>query len=457
MKIKNIKLLFTIVSLSFVAISTLSFVLPEDILGKVKSKKQLLEENLELYELIVKNTAVLDKSQFQLGLQNHLSVKSIQPAQLPTDQSKEIFSDLKELNEKTIAFRNWINVLKKELAQGDDSLYYGMPDGDHVSKADVRHKLFDSLYYEGPRAFHLEIKADSLADEFNALKTILDQQFIVYNPVSFKSVASREKGYSEKELKDKELILVLNKLTNLQNEIFLQEEYLITLFNRYLDDEQRKHKVTEEASISSSQERTFSFESAALNSLYLNCSNPVSLNLMGKEMGELKYRLIGAKEIKGKKKGELVVIPYGPRVQISVSNNGIDLGKQTFKVKKIPSPTIEIRPDGKKMSLVQERVGFSTLPSSISVFAIPDAGFKSELPSEANYYVSQWKAYLVRGKRPVGTSIASRKTRADVSVLRSRAKPGDRITIEVTSVMRKNSLGKTEKINMGSVIRHLLF
>lgn len=192
--------------------------------------------------------------------------------------------------------------------------------------------------------------------------------------------------------------------------------------------------------------------------LYLNCANPLSVSCpaLGAEFAP-SYKASGGSVRKGKKTGDIVVFPTGKQVVLSVSSGGQPVGKESFKVKKIPLPTIEVRPNGRKMTAAQERTGLSAPPRSISVVALPDAGFKSALPSEAKYYVTKWTATLVRGKRPVGGSMTITKTKGDISRLRSKAKTGDRILVEVKNVIRKNSLGKSEGVKVGLVVKNITF
>ena len=49
------------------------------------------------------------------------------------------------------------------------------------------------------------------------------------------------------------------------------------------------------------------------------------------------------------------------------------------------------------------------------------------------------------------------KTKGDVSRIRSKAKTGDRILVEVKNVIRKNSLGKSEGVNVGLVVKNITF
>ena len=457
---KNIKSFIIGVLATLAIISTLSFVLPDDILGKSKNKKQLLAENEELVIQLSKNSELLEQCQFKQGLQNKLLFNRMSKTVVDRNKKNELefLAQLKKTNEHVRGFRNWIDHVKNEVQRNTDSLSYGSPDLMYVSKADVQHKLFDSLYYEGPRAYHLETQADSIALLLNNVSRQLGYLTYKYTHRPILSVAPRNQNYSTNELQNKELGLVMNKLIGLQNQLFLQEARILVGFDQYLLDNpiKKENPAPRFSSTNSTEGKPFYFESGAMNALYLNCGNPLSLKLIGVDAGTLSYNVTGGSKKIGKKQGDVIIYPKGRTVNITVSNNGTPLGRQHFKVKTIPQPTIKVRPNGKKMTATQERTGLSAAPRSISVVVIPDIGFKATLPSEARYYVTKWTATLVRGKRPVGGSLTMSKTKGDLTTIQEKAKPGDRILVEVKTVIRKNSLGQSERVNVGLTVKNIL-
>ena len=179
--------------------------------------------------------------------------------------------------------------------------------------------------------------------------------------------------------------IVRNKLTKMQNQLFMDESELLTDFSRHLNSYPLKENVEIKG-----RGNSVHFESKDLFALYLGCGNPLTLKLNeGDDYSSLSYSCKGGKLRKGKKIGEVIIYPSSKQVVITVNNNGKRIGEGIFKVRKIPLPTIEIRPDGRKMTAVQERVGLKEPPRSISVVAVPAMGFKSVLPSEAKYLVTK--------------------------------------------------------------------
>ncbi len=194
-------------------------------------------------------------------------------------------------------------------------------------------------------------------------------------------------------------------------------------------------------------------QSASVSALYRNCGNELSVQVpaLGQEYRP-NFTATGADVIKGAKLGEVTLVPTGVAVVLKVSSNGNMIGEQPFKVRLIPRPEIQVQGGGRN---INEKSGEPAPgPSNITVRAIPDESFKAFLPKDARYRVAAWECTLVRGKRPIGSQKYTTET-AKVSSFTSQAQPGDRIMIEVTSVVRTNYQNKTEVVNLGTVIKNI--
>jgi gliding motility-associated protein GldM len=194
-------------------------------------------------------------------------------------------------------------------------------------------------------------------------------------------------------------------------------------------------------------------QSGSVSALYRNCGN--ELTVMVPALGQ-EYRPVftatGADVIKGAKLGDVTLVPTGTAVKLKVSSNGNYIGDQDFKVRLIPKPEIQALSNGKP---VDEKQGVpSPGPRSITMKALPDEGFKTFLPKDARYRVSEWDCILVRGKRPVATQKVTSET-ANLASFAAQAQPGDRILIEVKTVIRTNYQNKTETVNLGTVIKNI--
>ncbi len=194
-------------------------------------------------------------------------------------------------------------------------------------------------------------------------------------------------------------------------------------------------------------------QSASVSALYKNCGN--ELNVQVPALGSTyqpSFKASGADIITGQKKGLVTVVPNSPNVKLSVYSAGNLIGDQDFKVRLIPKPEILALSGGKPLDVKQ---GVNAPgPRSVQIQAKSDESFKTFLPNDARYKITEWNAILVRGKRPVRTKNFSSES-GDFSEFNSQGQPGDRIVIEVKSVKRMNFKGVIEDVNVGTPIINL--
>ncbi len=191
-------------------------------------------------------------------------------------------------------------------------------------------------------------------------------------------------------------------------------------------------------------------QSASMQALYLNCANELQVNCpqLGSNYSP-SFTATGANTTKGAKTGMVTVIPNAAEVKLNVYNSGNLLGVENFKVKRIPKPTIRLYNRGKEVN-VKQGENISGL-RELNIKAIPDESFKSLLPKDARYRITGWEVTLARGKRPVVPPSKIGKESLSVGAMMQKARPGDRIVVEVKRVSRMNFQGKTENVNVGNV------
>lgn len=191
-------------------------------------------------------------------------------------------------------------------------------------------------------------------------------------------------------------------------------------------------------------------QSAAVQALYLNCGN--ELNVQVPALGSTynpSFSATGASAIEGSQKGLVTVVPSAAEVKLNVSSNGNFIGAETFRVRRIPMPSIKALSGGKELNL---KTGVPVPgPRSLEIKAIADQSFQEFLPKDARYRVSQWEVTLARGSRPVKTERVTAET-INLSGFAALARPGDRIVIEVKQVQRMNFRGNVENVNIGNEI-----
>jgi gliding motility-associated protein GldM len=181
-------------------------------------------------------------------------------------------------------------------------------------------------------------------------------------------------------------------------------------------------------------------QSAAVQALYANCGN--ELNIAVPALGA-EYRPSfsgsGAQFIQGSRTGDVMIVPTGTEVSLSVSSGGNLIGTEKFKVRPVPRPSVKPFAGGRELNI---KLGLDApYPTSIDMRALAEEGFAALLPKDARFKVAETEVFLVRGKRPVGGAVRG-DDRLNIGSLMSQARPGDRLYIEVKNVKRMNFKGQ---------------
>ena len=188
-------------------------------------------------------------------------------------------------------------------------------------------------------------------------------------------------------------------------------------------------------------------QSASVQALYFKCGNKlnVSVPALGAQY-KPSFSASGASAVQGAKLGDVTLIPNSREVTLNVSSGGNAIGSQTFQVRPIPKPTIEAFAGGRPVNDKQGTPG--TAVRSLTLRAIPDAGFLTFLPDDARFRVSRYEVTLVRGKRPALQTKTISGPTADLSDVVNAYREGDRLYIEVKDVQRQNFQGNIEPVNV---------
>jgi gliding motility-associated protein GldM len=188
-------------------------------------------------------------------------------------------------------------------------------------------------------------------------------------------------------------------------------------------------------------------QSASVQALYFKCGNKlnVSVPALGAQY-KPSFSASGASVITGGKVGDVTLVPNSREVTLSVSSAGNAIGSQTFQVRPIPKPTIEAFASGRPVNEKQGTPG--TAIRSLTLRAIPDAGFQTFLPEDARFRVSRYEVTLVRGKRPAMQPKTINGPQADLSDVANAYRDGDRLYVEVKDVQRLNFQNNVEPVNV---------
>jgi len=188
---------------------------------------------------------------------------------------------------------------------------------------------------------------------------------------------------------------------------------------------------------------TYNIETATLPALYLGCANRLSIVSPG--LGALwnpSFSAEGGEAIGGQGRGKVTVVPTAANITLNVSNAGTLLGKETFRVRRVPRPEVRIFGNGGELD--EKRGASASGLRSVDARAIADESFKSTNPEDANFRVSELYVALARGQRKIADVTLAGS--GSIANLAAQAQAGDRYYIEVRGVQRKNFKGNVENI-----------
>jgi gliding motility-associated protein GldM len=193
---------------------------------------------------------------------------------------------------------------------------------------------------------------------------------------------------------------------------------------------------------------TYQIETGTLPPLYLGCSN--KLSVQSPALGALwapTFSADGADVIPSGQKGRITIVPNKAQVSLNVSNSGNLLGTETFRVSRVPKPSLELRVNG---AVVDMRRGVpATGARSIQVIAVPDESFKNFSPEDAQFRVTQIQVSLARGNRRVAGPLTL-SGGGSLASMAQQAEPNDRYVVEVLGVERRNFRGNVSPVEMGN-------
>jgi gliding motility-associated protein GldM len=188
---------------------------------------------------------------------------------------------------------------------------------------------------------------------------------------------------------------------------------------------------------------TYNIETATLPALYLGCANRLSVASSG--LGALwnpSFSADGGEAIAGQTRGKVTIVPNSSSITLNVSNGGNLLGKETFRVRRVPRPDVKLFGNGTELD--EKRGVSSSGLRSIDARALADESFKSTNPDDANFRVSELYVVLARGQRKIDD--VTLPGAGSIAKLAAQAQAGDRYYIEIRGVQRKNFKGAVESI-----------
>ena len=87
-----------------------------------------------------------------------------------------------------------------------------------------------------------------------------------------------------------------------------------------------------------------------------------------------------------------------------------------------------------------------------TVNALPDESYKYWLPKDSKFVVKSWQLFLTRNDKQIDSLSFTTET-GNIKKLLSKAKPGDKVYLEVYKVIRIDFRKNEEDFNLGTVIK----
>jgi hypothetical protein len=107
-----------------------------------------------------------------------------------------------------------------------------------------------------------------------------------------------------------------------------------------------------------------------------------------------------------------------------------------------PFPFVGVKINGKEYS--GGYLANGDIPKSIEAVVEPDGSFKAFLPTDAQYRITEWIVVLSRNDKELfRQSIReSRMPQAELARLKTSVRKGDKMSIDIISVKRRNAAGQ---------------
>ncbi len=192
-------------------------------------------------------------------------------------------------------------------------------------------------------------------------------------------------------------------------------------------------------------------QSAAQTNLYFNCGNKVDIQVpaLGAEYNP-EFKATGATIKPTGTKGRVYIIPNTAITKVAVYNKGQYIGEETFKIKSIPKPTIEVRVNGQPVN-VKTGISSSQL-KTISIKAVPNQEFAESQPEDAGYKVVEWEVYFGRGRRAAAGLQPQNPPQEylNMGAIANSLQDKDMVIVTPKKVMRKTYLGTWEEVKVSS-------
>lgn len=174
--------------------------------------------------------------------------------------------------------------------------------------------------------------------------------------------------------------------------------------------------------------------------LYQNCANPLetAVPALGASYNPT-FSVSNGSAIPGAKTGDVTLFPKTlGTLTLSVASGGKPVGSQEFRVRPVPPPDVYLSNRSGSTKIDRSNPIPGNIPG-LSIAAEAEETFKTTLPKEAKYRVSQVEVIQFRGGRAIATKPFPG---GQINMQQFQTRPGDGFQVKILGVQRVNSRGE---------------
>ena len=196
--------------------------------------------------------------------------------------------------------------------------------------------------------------------------------------------------------------------------------------------------------------------SRALSALWKNCANDLSVQVPA--LGNAYNPFISttnADKIMRQGRGNITIIPTSNRsVKMTVSNAGMVIGTETFRVKSIPLPNYKFKLGNAEIDM-EKGILASAVRGRLTIEAEAETNFKTDVPNDARYRIERVEITL-RAGTTAKSQIKENSGRVTLRKIQTaQPRSGNYLVIKIARVSRVNFRGDREPVNARGLIYNI--
>ena len=196
--------------------------------------------------------------------------------------------------------------------------------------------------------------------------------------------------------------------------------------------------------------------SGALSALWKNCANEliVEVPALGTAYRPV-FNVTNADKLLRPGVGNITVIPTSNRsVRLSVSNGGMFIGSETFRVKNIPLPRYTFKLGNTEIDM-ENGINANDVRGRLTIEALAETNFKQDVPKDSRYRIERVEVTLRVGATPK-EQIKENSGRVSLrKIQQATPRSGNVLTIKITRVSRRNFRGDRDPVVARSLVWHI--